>query len=173
MIYTEMYAKASATFTLSCGIDYKRLEFIEIPITGSIDTTASVNVVGVGTNFTQQLAVGDSIVVGTETRIVATITDNTHLTVTLPFTNQANDTAIVKLAPGIHADTVVHPGEVGTTPTAGQDKIEGYDFGRTRSIPSPVDGVGTYFSIRFQYTGHVKIKLFGFTIMFRLKGARP
>lgn len=173
MIYTEMYASAATTATISCGIDYKRMERVEVALSGSIDTTASVNVVGVGTCFLTQLIVGDSIVVGTETRVVATITDNTHLTVTVAFSNQPNDTSPVKLAPGIHSATITHPGEVGTAPTAGKDEVEGYDFGRTRSIPSPVDGVGTYYSIRFQHTGHVKVKLFGFTIMFRLRGARP
>lgn len=173
MIYTEMYAAAAVSPYISCGIDYKRMEYVQIPLTGSINTTASVSVVGVGTYFLTELVVGNSLVVGTETRVVATITDNTHLTVTVAFSDMANDASIFKLAPGVHRVQIVHPGEVGTAPTAGRDEIEGYDYGRTRSIPSPVDGVGTYFSIRFECTGHVKIKLFGFTIMFRLRGARP
>jgi hypothetical protein len=55
--------------------------------TGTITTTnGSVNVVGVGTAFTTQLAVGNAISVnagGTtvESHKIATITDNTHLTV--------------------------------------------------------------------------------------------
>jgi len=172
-IYAELYASAATTATISCGIDHKRKERREIPLSGSINTTASVNVVGVGTYFLTELLSGDYIVVGDETRIVDTITDDTHLTVTVAFTDQPNDTSPVKLSSGIHSATITHPGEVGTAPTAGKDEIEGFDYGRIRSIQSPVNGVGTYFSIRFQHTGHVMIRLFGFTILFRLKGARP
>ena len=63
-------------------------------LTGSIDPTASTSVVGVGTLFTTELMVGDRITVSDETRVVATITDNTHLTVTVAFTDVANDTAV-------------------------------------------------------------------------------
>ncbi|MFA5378042.1 MAG: hypothetical protein WC455_19985 [Dehalococcoidia bacterium] len=173
MIYAEVYAAAAATLTISCGIDHKRMESKQILLNGSIDTTASVNVVGVGTYFLTELKVGDSIVVGSETRIIATITDDTHLTVTLAFSNQANDTSIYKIGPGIHTATITHPGEVGTAPTSGKDEIEGFDYGRVRSLPSPVDGVGTYFSIRMQHTGSMALTLFGYTILFRLRGARP
>ena len=63
-------------------------------LTGSIDPTASTSVVGVGTAFTTELIVGDRITVSGETRVVATITNNTNLTVTAAFTNVANDTAV-------------------------------------------------------------------------------
>ena len=59
---------------------------------------ASKEVVGVNTLFTTQLIVGDSILVTGETRIIETITDNTHLTVTVPFTDVANDTSPAKLS---------------------------------------------------------------------------
>lgn len=49
------------------------------------------NVVGVGTLFETELVVGDSITVSAETREVATITDDTNLTVTVLFTDTAND----------------------------------------------------------------------------------
>lgn len=62
-------------------------------ITGSIDPAASVSVVGVGTKFTEELTIGQSIVVSAETRIIDSITDDTHLTVTVAFSNNANDTS--------------------------------------------------------------------------------
>lgn len=68
----------------------------EIPLTGSVDTSASTSVTGVGTLFTTELKVGDTIVVGTEKRVVATITNDTSLTVTSAFSDQSNDTAIKK-----------------------------------------------------------------------------
>lgn len=43
-------------------------------------------VIGTNTSFLAQLQVGDQIVLNSETRTVATITDNTHLTVTSAFT---------------------------------------------------------------------------------------
>ena len=66
-------------------------------LTGSIDPTASVNVTGVNTLFTTELRVGDKILVSGETHTVATITNNTALTVTVAFTNVANDTAPKRL----------------------------------------------------------------------------
>ncbi len=62
-------------------------------LTGSIDPTASTAVVGVGTLFTTEVAVGDSIVVSGETRLVVSITDNLNLTVNSAFSDNANDTS--------------------------------------------------------------------------------
>jgi hypothetical protein len=59
---------------------------------------ASKEVVGVSTLFETELIVGDSILVSSETRIIETITDDTHLTVTVPFTDVANDTSPAKLS---------------------------------------------------------------------------
>jgi hypothetical protein len=71
----------------------KRAELTEssTTLTGSIDPDGTVNVVGVGTLFLTELEVGDRILVTGETREVATITNNTHLTVTLAFSDTAND----------------------------------------------------------------------------------
>jgi len=66
---------------------------ITTTLTGSIDPTASVNVIGVGTKFLTELLVGDRIVVTGETRYVVSITDNTHLTVSVAFSDNANDTS--------------------------------------------------------------------------------
>ena len=66
-------------------------------LTGTIDATASTAVVGVGTLFTTELAIGDRILVAGETRTVATITDNLNLTVNTAFTDTLNDTSPEKL----------------------------------------------------------------------------
>lgn len=66
-------------------------------LTGSINPTASVNVVGVGTLFLLELNVGDRITVSGETRIVVAIADNTHLTVHKAFSDNANDISPDKL----------------------------------------------------------------------------
>ena len=74
-----------------------------VTLTGSINPTASTSVVGVGTKFLSELRVGNSIIVSGETRTVATITDDTHLTVTVAFTDVANDTSPDK------SFTLAHP----------------------------------------------------------------
>lgn len=62
-----------------------------VDLTGSIDVTASTTVNGVGTLFNSEIAVGDTLNVGVESRIVDTITNDTLLTVTVAFTNLPND----------------------------------------------------------------------------------
>ncbi len=62
-------------------------------LTGSIDPTASITVIGVGTLFLTELEVGDRILVSGETRVVATIVSNLELTVTVAFSDNANDTS--------------------------------------------------------------------------------
>jgi hypothetical protein len=69
--------------------------------------------------------------------------------------------------------TLVHAGETGTAPIAGRDEIEGFDFGRSRNIPTPVDAIGEEFAVRFQCSSNAKVRLNGFTAMFRVRGARP
>jgi len=70
-----------------------KFETLGTLLTGSIDPTASVNVVGSGTLFLSEVTVGDFIFVSGESRKVDTITDNTHLTVEVAFTDVANDVA--------------------------------------------------------------------------------
>jgi hypothetical protein len=178
MIYAEVYAAAAASLTISCGIDHKRMENKQILLNGLVSVAVEVGVVpiyvvGVGTYFLTELKVLDRILIDGVTKTVATITDNTHLTVAEEFSVPLSSVPIYKIGPGIHTAIVAHPGEVGTAPTVGKDEIEGYDYGRVRSLPSPVDGVGTYFSIRLQHTGSMALTLFGYTMMFRLRGARP
>ncbi len=67
-------------------------EYLE-PLQGSINTTASTAVVGIGTAFTTELADEDEIVVGGVIRSVdGTPSDNTHLNVTIAFPDLPNDT---------------------------------------------------------------------------------
>lgn len=67
-------------------------------LTGSIDTTASTTVTGVGTLFTTELVVGDRITVSGESRTVTAISSDTSLTVDTAFTDTANDASPDKLA---------------------------------------------------------------------------
>ena len=64
-------------------------------LTGSIDPAASTTVTGVGTAFTTELAVGDTITVSGETRTISAIASNTSLTVSAAFTDNANDTSVM------------------------------------------------------------------------------
>jgi len=64
-----------------------------IVLTGSIDPTASAVVVGVGTLFTREVAIGDNLLVSGETRIVGAVGSDTTLKVTEAFSNNANDTS--------------------------------------------------------------------------------
>ena len=90
---TGTFTTAKTTTVLTGSINPNPFGGTDSDLTGSIDPTASVNVVGVNTLFTTELAAGDTILVSSEIRIVDAITDNTHLTVTVPFTDVANDTA--------------------------------------------------------------------------------
>jgi hypothetical protein len=90
------FSTATTTTVLTGSIDPNPFGGTDSALTGSIDPTASVDVVGVSTLFTTELAVGNSIFVTGETRVVKTITDNTHLTVTVPFTDVANDATPMK-----------------------------------------------------------------------------
>lgn len=95
------YVAAQIAGAITTGMDYKGgynattntpvLSEEDFVLTGSIDPTASTSVIGVGTLFLTELQVGDSIRVNGETRVVATIVDNLNLTVTVAFTDVAND----------------------------------------------------------------------------------
>ncbi len=64
---------------------------MQFALTGTVAiTNGSPNVVGTGTAFTTQLQVGWSIVVGAQTRVINTISDDTHLATTTNFTSTAS-----------------------------------------------------------------------------------
>ena len=90
---TGTFTTAKTTTVLTGSINPNPFGGTDSDLTGSIDPTASVNVVGVNTLFTTELAAGDTILVSSEIRIVDAITDDTNLTVTVAFTDVANDTA--------------------------------------------------------------------------------
>jgi len=61
------------------------------PLTGTIAVTErSTGVTGTGTLFTTELAVGDNIKIGTELFTVSTVTSNTSLTLTTPYSGTNN-----------------------------------------------------------------------------------
>ena len=61
-----------------------------VAITGTVTkVAASTAVVGAGTAFTTEVVAGQTILIGGEYRIVSSITDNTHLTVSLAFVSAA------------------------------------------------------------------------------------
>lgn len=72
-----------------------------VPLTGTIDVTASATVNGVGTKFLSEIKVGDWLSIGTdlvgETRRVISITSDLILTVDAAFTDLANDTSPKKV----------------------------------------------------------------------------
>ena len=90
---TGTFTTAKTTTVLTGSINPAPFAGTDSDLTGSIDPTASVDVVGVNTLFTTELAVGDTILVSSLIRIVDTITDDTHLAVTVAFTDVANDAA--------------------------------------------------------------------------------
>lgn len=53
--------------------------------TGTLSTSGTTAVVGAGTSFTTQLAVGSQIIASGQARTISVITDNTHLTVDTAF----------------------------------------------------------------------------------------
>jgi len=97
--YTTTGASQTVTTAIGEVVSFA-VASANVVLTGSIDPTASVNVVGVGTAFTTELSLGDSILVSGETRVVDTITDDTHLTVTVAFTDVANDTSPEQVGSG-------------------------------------------------------------------------
>ena len=69
-------------------------------LAGTVATSGTTAVVGSGTAFDTALQAGDYLTIGAETRIVATVTDGTHLTVTVAYTPTASglSAARVRLA---------------------------------------------------------------------------
>lgn len=77
---------------LRSGLTYNLLaREILRDLTGTVDTTASATVTGVGTLFTSELVVGNEVLIGIERRFVTAIASDTSLTVNSAFSDQAND----------------------------------------------------------------------------------
>ena len=104
--------------------------------TGSVTTAGTTALVGSGTLFQTTFAVGDEIYVEGETgsRIIDTIGNNTHLTVTVPFTTSAGSLTYQ----GYHWDITDSFTYLATTP-----------FGMT------VKSIGAYLRVRIGNTSSV------------------
>lgn len=93
-------------------------------LTGSIDPGISTVVIGVSTAFLTEVALGDRIVVSGETRTVITISDDTHLTIDVAFSDNANDTApkVLPLIGNLVKDLNKYVLDSNATTTAPQSK---------------------------------------------------
>ena len=92
---TLILEKGELTFnnnTDEFGLFVKLTKSNVFALTGTIDPAASTTVPGVNTLFLTEIVVGDEIVVSGETRTVTAIASNTSLTVSVAFSNNANDT---------------------------------------------------------------------------------
>jgi len=72
-----------------------------------------------------------------------------------------------------YVSAMSHEGETGTAPTEGRDELEGFDYGRVKTLGIPVDAVGTDFAMRLYCSTSEYVKLLEFAQMFRLRGGRP
>ncbi|MHA1286838.1 MAG: hypothetical protein ACTSPB_05480 [Candidatus Thorarchaeota archaeon] len=78
----------SETFDIALRIGHLN----EVELTGTVSIIADTDdVVGVSTLFTTELSVGDQIKIGDETKVVASIEDDTHLTLTTNHIAGATD----------------------------------------------------------------------------------
>ena len=68
-------------------------------LAGTVATSGTTAVVGSGTAFDTALQAGDYLTIGAETRIVATVTDGTHLTVTVAYTPTASGLSAARVRP--------------------------------------------------------------------------
>ena len=88
------------------GLYIKLTQTTTTTLTGSIDPAASTTVPGSGTAFLTEVAIGDELVVSSETKIVTAITSDTSLTVDDAFSDNANDTS-PDINPVAHVDVII------------------------------------------------------------------
>ncbi len=105
--YTEMSLVGAETFNSDKSV-YKEEKYV-VPsvqktggselLSGTVAVSTSTNVVGTSTRFTEDLKIGDTIAVGTARteRVVATIANNTFLTVESAFAGAASGQDIFKV----------------------------------------------------------------------------
>jgi hypothetical protein len=82
--------KVYDTLTQTVGTTFDN----DVAKTGTVTTNGTTSLVGSGTAFTTELAVGNWIVVNSQARKVSAIADNTHLTVSSAFTGSASGLSI-------------------------------------------------------------------------------
>jgi len=88
------------------GLYMKLTKTTTTTLTGSIDPAASTTVTGSGTAFLSEVAIGDELVVSSETKIVTAIASDTSLTVDDAFSDNANDTS-PDINPVAHVDVIL------------------------------------------------------------------
>ncbi len=89
---------------------------------GTVQTAGTTSLVGTGTQFTNTFKVGDTITVSGETiRTIATITDDTHLTVSVAFSTSVS--GLTYTLTGGNRLTVLGNGYVGIGTTAPQSAL--------------------------------------------------
>ena len=105
--YTEMSLVGAETFNSDKSV-YKEEKYV-VPsvqktggselLSGTVAVSTSTNIVGTSTRFTEDLKIGDTIAVGTARteRVVATIANNTFLTVESAFAGAASGQDIFKV----------------------------------------------------------------------------
>lgn len=105
--YTEMTLIGAETFTSDKTL-YKEEKYV-VPsvaktggaqlLSGTVSVSTNTEVIGSGTRFIEDLRIGDTIAVGTARteRIVATIANNTFLTVESAFAGSASSQDIFKV----------------------------------------------------------------------------
>lgn len=95
---SDVGAGTSASSGSRMNITSDKIEIYSVDqLTGTIDPTASTAVVGIGTLFLTEISVSDQLIVSGETRVVTVITDDTNLTVSTAFSDNANDTSPEKV----------------------------------------------------------------------------
>ncbi|TAL10296.1 MAG: hypothetical protein EPO02_07950 [Nitrospirae bacterium] len=133
---------------------------------GTVTNTAgSTTVTGTGTNFTSRLRVGESIKIGTETKIIATITSDTVLTTTTAIT-AANAGAAYFGPNGIYFGS----GE-GTIYVNGDATPVPFDAAAARQYQVQVD-VSPVSGDANQTSAYQKTQSLGFIQTFRTDGMR-
>lgn len=106
-------------------------------ITGSIDPDGTTTLTGLGTQFTTEVTVGESLIVSGETRIVTAISSDTSLSVLTAFSDTPNDTEVEKIPSWTAYDDGVSLDTNTTVKDLTNDKQ--YDF-RVRAVQPPLPG---------------------------------
>ena len=91
--------KVVASYSLDGGVTWVAAGTLQKTLTGTVArTTGAKALTGTGTKFLSELNVGDSIIVGADTRTVDTITSDTAATVTVNWTQTGGTVSAVNAA---------------------------------------------------------------------------
>ena len=116
-----------------------------VDLTGSVDADGTTTVTGVGTTFvTDGVTAGDTLRLGGEQRVVASVGGETSLTVTEAFSDLANDTTPEVLRREIYVANADGTGRVAISAAAGllwDNNYPDFNHDGTRVTWSGFDGV--------------------------------